>query len=204
MVAPVAKRVIQDPVTGALATINPDGRQNVVQHAHPDSGQIHVDVTALTTANNPERYLVIDLSNTTGYPHNSTGHIHVEWVEVQVDSNNIGAYDLTLGFLADVDSTGGDRYAVKKWSGDKTAGNQLADFVNIAPGGWRMRTQNIATSNIVLASTNYQTDVPIPTTLNPSSASVAPGSGDVVLEVDLTAGTIDLSFEIGYHSHEST
>lgn len=193
------KLILVDAVTGEALDINIEGRAEIVQHAHPDTGAIHFHVEGLTAGT--YRFILIDLSDTTNYPHANTSYAHVEWIEAQVDSNNTGDYTVSLGFLENVDDANGDRYISKHWSGTKTAGNQLLAFDNLLPAGWRMRSQSIATHAISTNDTNYQTDVNLPSTLDPATSDTPSGNGDIVLEIVVNVGEIDVSFDIGYHSH---
>lgn len=181
------------------ASVNTENRLDIVQHAHPDTGAIHFHVDGLTAGTT--RYILIDLSDTTNYPHVNTGYVHIDWIEAQVDSNNTGAYKINLGFLKNVDADNGDRQIVKHWSGSRTAGNQLLIFEQMLPAGWRMREENHTTSEISVDDVNYQTDVDLPSTTSPGAANTPSGDGDIVLEVVVTAGEIDVAFDIGYHSH---
>lgn len=191
--------VIRDALTGTTMTVNSEGRADVVQHAHIDSGAIHFHLAGLGVATT--RYILIDISDTTNYPHNNTDYAHIEWIELEVDGSAAAAYTVNLGFLENVDADNGDRYIVKHWSGTRTAGQSIRQLDNLYPNGWRMRSENLATHAISLNDANYQTDVNLPSTLSPGVADTPSGNSDVILEIDVTAGTIDIAFEIGYHSH---
>lgn len=193
------KTFITDETSGDTMTVNSEGRGDVIQHAHVSQGTQHFHIDGLTTGT--YRYILIDISDTTNYPHTLTDYVHVEWLEIEVDADVQGAYSVNLGFLDNVDATNGDRYITKHWSGSRTAGNQLLEFINPYPNGWRMRPENTVTHMISLNDTNYQTDVDLPSTLTPTAPDTPAGTGDVVLEVTVTAGTINLSQEMGYHTH---
>jgi hypothetical protein len=184
---------------GNVMTVNSDGRGDIIQHSHLDSGAMHMHVDDLTAGT--YRYIAVDISNTSGYPHDNTNYAHIEWLQLEVDGTNSAVYTVRLGFLENVDATNGDRYVMKHWSGNQTAGRQIRDFVNPYPNGWRMRSENSATHMISVDDTAYQTDVNLPSSLDPDTADTPSGSGDVVLEIIVSAGTIDIAVELGYHSH---
>lgn len=191
---------IQDPnVPDQLALVDENGRIAVVQHAHPDTGAIHFHIDGLTVGT--YRFILIDISDITNYPHANTTYAHVEWVEIQVDSNNTGAYSVSLGFLENVNGDNGDRYIIKHWSGSKTVGNQLLIFEHMVPAGWRMQSGRILTHAISVNDANYQTDVNLPSSIDPSAPDTPSGDGDVITEIIVTAGEINIAIDIGYHSH---
>ncbi len=194
------KSQLVDAVTGEPMTVNTEGRGDVVQHSHVDQGSLHMHVDGLTAAT--YRYILIDISDTVNYPHSNTDYAHIEWVEVEVDGSAQATFQLNLGFLKDVDADNGDRYVVKHWSGTRTAGVSFREFVNMYPNGQRMRSESIATHMISVDDANYQTaGADLPSTLDPTTSDTPSGNGDVVLEVIVGAGTIDMAIEIGYHSH---
>ena len=180
-------------------TVNSDGHLDVVQHTHPDTGAVHFHIDGLTTGTT--RYILVDLSDTTNYPHVNTTYAHLEWLQIEVDGTNAAEYKVYIGFLENVDATDGDRYIVKHVSGSRTAGQSIRMFDNFAPNGHRMRSESTATHMISLNDTNYQTDVNLPSTLDPSTSDTPSGSGDVILEIVVSAGTIDASIDLSYHSH---
>ncbi len=180
-------------------TINSDGHGEIVQNCHPDSSAMHFHIEDQTASSTS--FILIDISDTTNYGHSNTSFIHIEWVQAQVDASITGNYELSIAFLEDVDVTSGNRYIIKHWSGTQQAGNQLLIFENMFPSGWKMRAINNATHLISLNNTDYQTDVNLATTLDPSSADTPPGAKDVIMFLEVTAGTINVAIDIGYHSH---
>jgi hypothetical protein len=178
-------------------TVNEEGRGDVVQHAHPNSGTIHFEASITATS----RFILIDVSDTTNYPHTETNYVHIEWLQVAVDGDNQADYEVCIGFLENVDATNGDFYGAKCFSGTKTAGRSFVQFESPYPNGWRMRTSDMATSKTSLNDTNYQTDVDLKTTLDPSTADTPSGDGDVVAVVTVSGGTLNLTVDIGYHTH---
>lgn len=193
------RHIVVSESTDVSMTVNSEGRGDVVQHEHPSRTAIHITVNNLTTG--VYRYVIVDMSDTVNYKHIAGEYAHLEWVEIQIDSDNTGAFTAGLGFVENVDASGGDRYIVKHWSGDKTAGNSFQELVNLYPNGWRMISSHVTTHEVSLADAGYQADVLLPSTLNPTAADTYPGDGDVVLEVTVEAGSVNMSFELSYHTH---
>jgi len=189
--------IIVDGVTGDQAGVNSEGRLDVVQHQHPDGGHIYFrDDISVTTD-----YILIDLSDTTNYPHNSTNHIHTENISVVIDATNTADYVVELGFLENVDGTDGDFIEIFTFSGTKQAGNNQAFEISQAPNGARLISSRFTSAVMSLNDVAFQTDVNLASTLDPATADTPSGNGDMVIRVTINAGSIDLSIAVGYHSH---
>ena len=187
-----------DPYTGTAIKVE-NGHLSVIAHGHEDAGVAHFHVEGLTVAT--YRYILIDRSDTTNYPHANDLELHLEWLQVEVDANNTGEYTLNFGFLENVDATDGDRYIWDHISGNKTAGNSQEIYKFFGPDGPKMASTRLATHAVSLNDVNYQTDVNLPSTLDPSTADTPSGNGDVVLEIIVAAGEINAHVTLGYHSH---
>jgi hypothetical protein len=190
---------------GTAPTVNTDGRLDTIQHAHPDHGNIHFHIESATESIN---FILIDISNTfdsgsstSTYPHLSTNYIHIEWVDVQVDAGGGSAYKLSLGFLENVDASNGDRTVFQHISGAQQTGTNKELFFPFYPNGIECRAQGIASHDVSIDDTDYQTDVNLKSTLDVDNATVPAGSGDIIMEFERSAGTIDIAIDIGYHSH---
>lgn len=192
--------IIRDPTTAEGATVNVDGRQDVVQHSHPDSGYIHCDFDVTAGAGNTD-IILIDLSDTTNYPHSNTGYIHLEEIYIDVDSGSSSVYTITVGFLENVDATDGDLYEIMHIDGSKDAGLSKEIHKKFYPNGPKCTSSSIATSGITLNDTTYQTDVNLATTIDPSTADTPPGSGDLVIRAVTTSADIGIEINIAYHTH---
>jgi hypothetical protein len=189
---------IIDPNTPAqIATVNPEGRLDVVQHANPDNGTIHFHVEGLTAGT--YRYILIDISDNNNYPHVKTGFAHIEWLDIQADGNIVANYLISLGYLENVDANNGDRVVFKHWSRTREAGNLLDDQVINYPNGWRCKSLYHTTHDKSLNDINYQIDVNLPSTLDPFTTNTPSGDGDITLEIVVNAGIINVALDISYH-----
>lgn len=181
-------------------TVNTEGRLDVVQHSHPGSGYIHVDFDVTAGAGDTD-LILIDLSDTTNYPHSETGYIHIEEIHIDIDSGSSSVYSVTIGFLENVDATDGDLYEIMHVDGSKDAGLSKEISRKFYPNGPRCSSTYIATSDITLNDTTYQTDVNLATTIDPGTADTPPGSGDLVLIANTTSANIGVEINIAYHTH---
>jgi hypothetical protein len=184
---------------GKMVTLN-NRVIHVVPHAHSDQGTIHFHMEDLTAGT--YRVIVIDISDTDNYPHTKTDYVHLEWLEIEVDGDVIADYQINLGYLENVDENNGDRTVIKHWSGTKTAGRSIREFITVSPNGWKMKSDFHTTHMKSLNDTNYQTDANLVSTLDPTTADTPSGNGDVVMEIVVNAGSINMSFETSYHGHD--
>ena len=188
---------IIDQATGESVHVEHESL-SVIEHTHEDQSAIHfdVDLAAGTT-----RYILIDLSDTTNWPHDNATVIHIDWVDIHIDSDNTGDYVIKLIALANVDATNGDAYVIHETSGSKTAGNNIDEEMNLTPNGWLVDSARIGSSDISLNDVTYQTDVNLYTLFDPATSDTPPGSGDLILEAVVNAGNITINYDIGYHTH---
>lgn len=179
-------------------TVDGKGRGDVVQHSHPDNGVISFTSDSISATT---RFILIDISDTTNYPHTGTTYIHLEDIYILIDTSSSADYELRIGFLENVDDTNGDFYSVYNIKGDKKTGQNKEVYLPVYPNGPRMRSSSLASSTISLNDTNYQTDVNLASTLDPGTADTPSGSGDLVLEVIVNAGDLFVNINMSYHSH---
>ena len=195
--------VVKDPTTGYEMTVNQDGRGDVVQHAHPDSGYIHVDYDV--TGGTDVDFIAIDLSDTTNYPHSNTGSIHIEEIYVAVDAEVNADYMVEFGFLANVGAVDGDYYEIMHVNGNKTVGQQQEVVRKFYPNGPRCLAANVASSDVTLNDTKYNTGASFLETVDMATGAKAPGDGDLVVYIYAGAGGANTNFSveinIAYHTH---
>ncbi|MHA2329811.1 MAG: hypothetical protein ACXACR_14945 [Candidatus Hodarchaeales archaeon] len=177
---------------------NSEGRLDVVQHSHPNNGIIHFHIEDVDTTS---RFILIDVSDITNYPHDSNTYIHLEDLDVQIDAAAAASYEIELVFLENVDATDGDEYMVWHTSGTKQTGQNKEIYLNWYPNGPRCRSLSVATHSISLNNVNYQTDVNMRTVLDPTTADTSPGAGDIILVITIAAGSINCSVNLSYHAH---
>jgi len=87
-------------------TLTKDGRtsQYVIQ-GFSSIQTVHGDFPAIITET---AVMLIDLSNTTQWPHTNTGHIHLEYLDIAINPDTNYRGTIELGFLTNVDGTDGD------------------------------------------------------------------------------------------------
>lgn len=153
----------------------------------------HLSVTA---ASGTVGYMLIDLSDTTNWPHTNTAHIIIKHVIVQSSQSTSPAFlgDLLFGFLGNVDATNGDFYQIGILHGDRgtSLGSGNFDFSIVGLG---LETDEWIGPTIA-NDTTWQTDVNL---IGPDGATTHPaGNGDFVCKLVSTAGTLSFGVTVIY------
>ena len=174
------------------------GHADVVRHAHEEGGMINITTPSLSAS---QDFILIDISDTTNYPHANTNWLHIAWINVGVDSDNSGDYVIEFGFLENVDGTDGDFYPIGSVQGTKTAGNSISGFWAMLPEGPKCKSDSLATSNVSLNDAAFNTATNLATTLSPGATATPSGSRDLVMRVTRNAGSFVVTAQVYYHSH---
>jgi hypothetical protein len=140
--------------------------------------------------------MLIDLSDTTNWPHTGTDHIHLRWLSINItpDASYLG--DIRLGFLSAVDATDGDFNDIWNIKMSKKS-DVLTETVLFASEGIHCELADWFGPTLA-NSTLFQTDVNLG---GPDGATSYPsGAGDLVLLVEVAAGTVEVSISLGYET----
>jgi len=168
----------------------------------PDYNTAVYATSALTTST---AAVVVDLSDTSGYPHRLDGQVNVAGVRLDVYKAASSSGTIKVGVVTRVNATSGD----VKWFytfnfSQDAAGTKYTDTFITPDAPIRAQvksdgtTPNIVSNNITTSSTTYQNDVVLPTS---SNSNVAPGVGDIV--VDLTnsgSGAVNFTLGLNYYT----
>ena len=160
---------------------------------HVDIEVIHLDFENLSAS---QDFMLIDLSDTTNWPHTTTGHIDIAHILINIAPSTSFAGDLEIGFLTNVDATNGDFNGVIELHMD-----QKVDPFTFAQnyGAFEMSMETAHFFGPVDANdTAFQTDVSI---TGPDGNTFPSGNGDLVLRITRTAGNVSGSITLGYRTH---
>lgn len=159
---------------------------------HVDIEVVHIDVDISAS----QDFMVVDLSDTTAWPHATTGHIDIAYIIINVNPTTTFEGDIELGFLSDVDATDGDFNPVFEIHMDKKQ-DSVTHFMNFA--AFEMSLEKAHWYGTTTANdTAFQTDV---TLTGPAGASHNSGSGDLVMRVEVGASSVAVGLTIGYRTH---
>jgi len=175
-------------------TLTKDGRISqfvipgfsTIQTAHVD---VH-DIAAQTAI------MLVDLSDTTNWKHTNTGHVHIEYIILQVDPDATYLGEVQLGFLTNVDATNGDFNQIVSFDFAKKSDIFIE---NIAFGGFGLDCETDHHFGPIIAnSALFQTDVNL---LGPDGNTSFPsGNGDLVMIVERSAGEVNVTVTVGYET----
>jgi hypothetical protein len=143
-------------------------------------------------------YVLIDLSDSSNYPHTNTGEIHVDWIHMTIHGNNTATGEIHVGFISAIDGDKGTMHSIAALQITKLE-NTTHVHMLFAPSAVRCKTEAHLSGGTELHTddTTFQTDVALTATFG----TVAPAVGDLVLLVDVTAGTYEhTTVSVGYHT----
>lgn len=161
--------------------------------AHRRSNFIHLRKDGI---NAETAFMLVDLSDTTNWPHTNTDHIELDYVDIMLDPDVSFAGDISIGFLENVDGTDGDMNIIYEWHLEKQ-GDVIVDHLQFNLNELSLETSHWFGPTLA-NNTNFQTDVDLEGPDN--NTSYPSGDGDLVLLVTRTAGAMDLSITVGYNT----
>lgn len=148
--------------------------------------------------------VLVDLSDTTNFPHKYTGRLDISQVGMQVDREGTAIGRFQMGIVTRVDATSGDVTFIRSIMFEKGDVTNFLRLETLAPleiqagvvGG---KTTQIVSSAGAVNDTGLQTDVPLRSPLG--DASVAPGVGDIVVRaLHNSGGTYNATASVLYSS----
>jgi len=182
------------PFPGSVSTVTNEGVTSLsTVPGNFDAEVIHLDAEDISVN---EGFMLIDLSDTTNWPHTNTGHIDILFFIVSTDPASNFAGDIELGFLSNVDATNGDLNELFEIHLEKQSDPSTFGF-NYGAFGTALETAHFF-GPITANDTTWQTDVNIQ---GPDGNTSFPsGAGDLVMLVTRTAGDISVSITVGYRT----
>ena len=157
-----------------------------------ESIHLDADVSAETA------FMVVDLSDTTNWPHSKTGHLDLAYFILNTDPATSFEGDVELGFLTNVTATGGDFHGIFETHLDKKT-EPFTFGLNFGSFGMDLELDHWFGPTTV-ASTLFQTDVNL---LGPDGNTSYPsGNGDLTMIISVTTASIAVGLTIGYFAEE--
>ncbi len=152
-----------------------------------------VDDIAATTG-----YMLVDLSDTTNWPHIPTGLISLRSIVISIDPDVNFQGDIVFGFLENVDGTNGDLLKILSFHLEKKA-DPIDIFINFGPFEMDLDADRWFGPTIA-DDTTWQTDVNL---LGPDGNTSFPaGDGDLVCKVIRSAGQVEIGVTVGYETYD--
>jgi hypothetical protein len=150
-----------------------------------------------------EGFILIDLSDTTNFPHSETGKIRVYTIDINIErgeSAASGEYLVYIGTIIEVDATDGSTTWLlvlhEEIDDQATDGVAARHFRYHWPGGVDLEVSSGAMVNLIsnvgdANDVTWQTDVSLDSPVG--DASSPSGTGDLCMFVDESGGTGSLS-----------
>jgi len=163
---------------------------------HVDIEVVHIDVEVSATATTA--FMLIDLSDTTNWPHSSTGHIDIAYWMFNVNPTSTFVGDIDIGFLSAVDGDNGDFNGVFEIHMDKKQ-DSITEMMNF--GAFEMSLELAHWFGPTIAnSTLFQTSGA--NIVGPDGSTSHPsGAGDLAMIVTATTSDVAVGLTIGYRTH---
>jgi hypothetical protein len=192
----------RDDVTGAyqnVQTINHEGKTSLYTvSGFSNTESVHLDAVITT---DPIAFMLVDISDTTNWPHANTDHVVIEYLVLEVDPGSTFAGEVKIGYLKNVDATNGDFVTLIDVDMQRQAA-LLVETIDFGSHGLHCDDDHHfgpTTAN----STLFQTDVNLGGPDDPTTTTYPSGDGDIVLLV--TGGgagnaAVDVSVTMGYES----
>lgn len=179
-----------------VTTVTSEGETSAhVVPGHVDIEVVHIDVEV--SAASTTGFMVIDLSDTTNWPHTATGHIDIAHILLNINPTATFVGDVAFGFLTNVDGDNGDFNGVFEIHMDKKQ-DSITQFMNY--GAFEVSLESAhwfgpITANDIIWQTDVNLAGPDGNTSFPS------GAGDFVMLVTATTSDVAVGLTVGYRTH---
>lgn len=158
-------------------------------------------------------FVLIDLSDTTNFPHTLTGRIRLYSLTITTEKEADGEYRIFIGCITEVDATNGSTSWIQiidlKVLENPTDSTDRQVMQFSWPGGIDLEVVSEAFVNVVSAegqsgNVAWRTDTPLDSPFGATAS--APGAGDLVVYVEETddVGTISFSILAEYITEAAT
>lgn len=192
---------IDSTVDIGVDTITKDGRKSLYTAAgFSNTFSVHFDHTV--TPNSVDyAYMLVDLSDTTTWPHTDTGVIVLEYVLIEIDPASNFTGDFKLGYLKNVDATNGDFDTIIDID-MQSKSDIFQETIDFGTHGLHCSDLNHF-GPLTANSTLFQTDVNLGGPDDPSTLTYPSGDGDLVLLVTGNNNAVGISITLGYETGPS-
>jgi len=165
----------------------------------PESGNFFTTKVCFDNISATTARMVVDLSDTTNWPHIHTGCILVYYVHLDFNPNATFVGDIKIGWLSSVTATSGTINVFHHTHYDSGVTSGIATTGSIDFGGDDSYLKCATGNTFVMADTGdttFQTDANL--TGPDETASYPSGNGDLVVKATRSAGNISASIMVCY------
>ncbi len=155
---------------------------------------VHLDTGSVAAQT---AFMLVDISDTTNWKHTNTDHIIIRHILIEVDPDSTYLGEIKIGFLSSVDATEGDFNQIIDFDMAKKSDLAIEDLT--FTGGFHCQASTHF-GPILANSTLFQTDVTLGGPDVPGTPAYASGDGDLVMLIEVAAGTTDVSITLIYET----
>ena len=150
--------------------------------------------------------ILIDLDDTTNFPHDQTGRIDVSLIKMSVDRDATATGKMRMGVITRIDGTDADITYFSNLLFGKSDVRAVTSETNYAPsqvklgvsaGALTRGVSNAKDLNVAAVNTGVTLESPR------GAGTVTPAVGDVILKMEWAAGEYDARAMLLYHSEGS-
>lgn len=181
---------------GEIATTNTERERN-----------IHVHYVELGITSN--RYIMmVDLSDTVNWPHEYTGRVDVSSTEAQINISSVSGATgtLRLGVVTRIDGTDADIIWVDCAIFNKNGATDIERSFNYSPSQLKLGVSGGKLVKSVSNAWSYNVaEINSVTPLDTANDALTaiPAVGDLILFLEVSAGTVSFIYDIMYHTEDS-
>ena len=176
----------------------------------PDKN-VTVTYRLAVAANVSTAAVLVDLSDTTNFPHKQTGVLNISSIQIEIDKAAASTTTVKIGVVNFVDSSTGSVTWFRRVEALANVSNTNVElFRSYTPNFLKLRvnpagtpltdgsTPFLLSNDITTGSTIYQNDVALPSPI--STGGSVPGVGDLVLFAQTYTGAVTITVEVQYHA----
>lgn len=181
-----------------IGAVTKTGRTSIYMvNGYANTFSVHLD-HIVTPAGTDYAYMLVDLSDTTTWPHTNTGEVVLEYIVIEIDPANNFTGDFKIGYLKNVDATNGDFHTVMDVD-MATKSDIFHEQINFGSHSIHCGDTNHF-GPIIANSTLFQTDVNLGGPDDPSTLTYPSGDGDLCLLVTGNNNAVGISITLGYET----
>ena len=192
----ILKNRISRKVTDGVevASVNPENYLDVSTHSNHDGTSMAFSAAGVAATTG---YVLVDLSDSTNYPHTETGRVDIDWIIMDYLGDNACVGSIEVGFIASITSSNADWHSLAKAHLDKKETERPIQ-INFNPQHIVCTTAEHLSGGTMFHNddTTFQDD----TALAATYATASPAAGDLICKVTLSAGSLGFAVTIGYHT----
>lgn len=186
-----------EDASGNLISVAADG-DDYSLHVVPGHHNIHIVHLDIANVAADQGFMLVDLSDSSAWPHTNTGHIDLFWMDVLINPDATFAGSIAFGFLADVDATDGNLHHITEIPLEKKSEVENQQFTYGGGFGHVECQAADVFGDVDSNDVTWQTDVNL---YGPDGQTIYPsGDGDLVMKIVRSAGQVNVSVTLGYRT----